>query len=322
MRLFFFDIPHNKDELVLWLEDMILSENFDRFYNELIALYDQKVSFGLSDKKLSEIIVGGFANFDENTIRKIIRDPDLLLKIHNKILFEGEQYWNSKALRLQPPVKAFNIHSQLSLVHSDFIPQEQTLKRNLFFYSSYGMAIAAGIFLLLSGLMIPKFTNLHLTEDKYVFNSEKLPESDKPLQENSKQTQPTNSKPPGGVSVAWGWAKPDAIPDDFSPQKYLMLLANSGNEWFKKNPSSPFEISKRILEFRTGCNVLNFAEHKCLDERDKKWLINRCKSFSRELDDSIVKLENGHDASIVKNELDQKVKNFLDAIRSRSDSVG
>ena len=64
MRLFIFDIPHNKDELVLWLEDMILSENFDRFYNELIALYDQKVSFGLSDKKLSEIIVGGFANFD------------------------------------------------------------------------------------------------------------------------------------------------------------------------------------------------------------------------------------------------------------------
>ena len=31
MRLFIFDIPHNKDELVLWLEDMILSENFDRF---------------------------------------------------------------------------------------------------------------------------------------------------------------------------------------------------------------------------------------------------------------------------------------------------
>ena len=86
MRLFIFDIPHNKDELVLWLEDMILSENFDRFYNELIALYDQKVSFGISDKKLSEIIVGGFANFDENTIRKIIRDPDLLLKIHNIVL--------------------------------------------------------------------------------------------------------------------------------------------------------------------------------------------------------------------------------------------
>jgi hypothetical protein len=146
MRLFIFDIPHNKNELVLWLEDMILFENLDRFYNELIALYDQKVSFKISDKKLSEIIVNGFANLDENTIRKIIRDPDLLLKIHNKILFEGEQYWNSKALRLQPPVKAFNIHSQLSLVHSEFFPQKQTLKRNFFFTHPMGWLLPQEFF--------------------------------------------------------------------------------------------------------------------------------------------------------------------------------
>lgn len=322
MKLFFFDIPGNKEELVLWLEDMILSENFESFYNELVALYGPKQNFEISEEKFSEIIRNGFGKLDEKIIRHIIREPDLLLNVHNKILTEGEEYWNLKALRIQPPIKAFDFKNQLFRISEGAAPEPNIFKKKFISYLGIGVAFAAGIYLMLSDLIQPRFPKPVFIEDNYASKSEKLEEKAKTIPALDHQTQTTQGKQNRGFSVAWGWAKPDAIPEVADPKQYLIALADSGNEWFKKKPLSPFEISKRILEFRAGCNVLIFAEHKCLAERDKKWFLDRCKSFAKELDDSITKIENGYDAGKIKNELDQKINIFLNAIRSRSDSVG
>src|SRR6185437_7969050 len=58
----------------------------------------------------------------------------------------------------------------------------------------------------------------------------------------------------GGAApaVAWGWAKPGALPEKATREEYLNNLASEAQEWFKKKPDDPQALAQRIAQFRQG----------------------------------------------------------------------
>ncbi|MFH5806798.1 hypothetical protein ACG2DA_22355, partial [Alienimonas sp. DA493] len=95
------------------------------------------------------------------------------------------------------------------------------------------------------------------------------------------------------VTIAWGWAGPDGLPQADSPRAYLDGLADEAEEWFGKRPEAAPAVAKRIAEFRTGCSVLILAEHPALSEASAELLREKCRNWAAALDDQLAAVEAG-----------------------------
>ena len=92
---------------------------------------------------------------------------------------------------------------------------------------------------------------------------------------------------PGAAGVAsapgWGWNRPDALPQDLSPDAYLNHLADGAQAWFNKRPEDRAALIQRITEFRQGCSVLIQSPHKPLPAGDRVWLVDKCRAWEAKL---------------------------------------
>src|SRR5262249_36788481 len=120
-------------------------------------------------------------------------------------------------------------------------------------------------------------------------------------------------KPPDEpAAVAWGWAKPGAIPGgDQKPKEDLNQLANEADEWFAKRSEDGADVGKRLKEFRAGCAELVLAPHKQLNDKDREWLVERCRAWAGKLNEHLAALEAGRDPRQVRGEADETVRKLV-----------
>jgi hypothetical protein len=128
-------------------------------------------------------------------------------------------------------------------------------------------------------------------------------------------------QPPVVAATGWGWAKPDALPQDLTAPAYFNRLADAAQEWFNKQPEDAVTLAQRIGELRQGCSVLIFAEHRPLGAEDRVWLVEKCRSWAAKLDDQRVALEAGGKPEEVRAATDEVVQKLVVALRARADQT-
>ncbi|MDA1018483.1 MAG: hypothetical protein O3A00_29005 [Planctomycetota bacterium] len=74
-------------------------------------------------------------------------------------------------------------------------------------------------------------------------------------------------------------------------------------------------------EFRIGCDALIRAKHSPLKPEDRDWLIERCKTWSGNLNEHIAALEGGADVMETRSAADETIHKLMNAIRTRGAAI-
>jgi hypothetical protein len=119
-------------------------------------------------------------------------------------------------------------------------------------------------------------------------------------------------------AVLWGWNKPGALHYELSRDAYLSSLADTADEWFNQRPERPQALARRIAEFRQGCSVVILSIHKPLSDEERKWLVDKCRSWAAKLDAHLAAIEAGQDVFKVRAEADETINRLATALRERA----
>jgi hypothetical protein len=123
------------------------------------------------------------------------------------------------------------------------------------------------------------------------------------------------------VAAAWGWNRPDVMGGKLSRGEYLEKLATSADQWFDQKGASSVDVAVRLSEFRQGCARLQLANHAALDEADRRWLLERCRKWSSQIDQHLARLENGAAVESVLVDANETVHRLVKALRERGSST-
>ncbi|HJZ58526.1 MAG TPA: hypothetical protein VKE74_26530, partial [Gemmataceae bacterium] len=96
----------------------------------------------------------------------------------------------------------------------------------------------------------------------------------------------------------------------------------SAEEWFNEKPEDAAALARRINELRTGCSKLIFSPHEPLPEKDREWLVGKCREWAKKMDDHLTALEAGADLRAVRADVDQTVTKLSAALRERAAQPG
>jgi hypothetical protein len=124
-----------------------------------------------------------------------------------------------------------------------------------------------------------------------------------------------------GPTSGWGFDKPGVLAAEMPARDYLNSLADAAGEWFNKHPSRVEGLTKRLTEFRHGCDTLLAAPHPQLAAADREWLLDRCRVWAGKLDGHIADLNSGKDLETVRGEADATINKLIAALRERAGMV-
>lgn len=310
MNLCVFDIPEETAELAAWLETRLVSPHLGDLVAELAAIHDipAPLSAGLAalerpdegalekslGRELPTILREGLRNTPRSQLQTLLRNPQLLLDLQERILMEGGDYWSQRSPRDSATTAA---------LAKTWAVLEPSLATPIIASSTRGLKWAVRILMVLAASVMGVAAGLHF------FRPASPPEQ-----------RPLPGPAPGPAAVTqtgWGWNKPDAFPQNLDPKSYLTRLADGAEEWFKKRPENREDLEKRIAQFRKGCDTLLKAEHQPLKPADKAWLQERCKVWSDKLDTHLAELRSGKDISKVRDDADATIKKLATALRTR-----
>jgi hypothetical protein len=277
-------IPDAPGQLAGWLERQLVGLDLRRLVAELEAVHGPAPQVPLRQTlgpHLARIVQGGLGGLPPEVMRRLLRQPLLLLELHEFVLVEGGHYWESVLAgspRLEERVERGRRHVE-TLAHG-----RRTLapgKADRRAWLGVVLALAAGL-LLLVGVWW--------------------------------QWRPS---PASG----WGWDRPGALAANRTREEYLTGLADGANEWFNKRPETPQALAKRLNEFRAGCSTLILAEHGPLTPDDRTWLRGKCRAWAKKLDGHLADLEAGKDVEAVRGEADATVNQLIKALRTQAGQV-
>lgn len=319
MKIHILDIPDQPRELALWLEEQIVGLDLASVVTELYALgtgepLPEKTLDQVLGRSLPAVMAKGLTALTPEQVRELLRHPALLLRLQVEIFVDGGDYWHARSeattaasseemtqhieqgrARMRAflesqrfpaatPERAAGAHTRGGAQGgngSNGIVRMAWYRSPLLASLATAAAVLVGVFLV------------------------------KP------PAQPVG--PP--VAQGWGWSKPGAIDDSLSAKDYLAKLADAANDWHKKRPATPAELSKRIGDFRQGCSTLILSEHKPLSAEDKSWLVERCQAWAKKLDQHLADVESGKDVLEVRTQADETINKLMNAIRERSKTV-
>jgi hypothetical protein len=319
--LHLFNIPEDDAILPGWLEAQLAGPYLGELVAELEVLQEADQSFrtrsqasgsrddqertleSLFGNRLPQVGQRGLTNVPAAVLRRLFRNPRLLLELQHHVLTEGSSYWDQKLeeseeltesasagwtrLTQEPDTNSParpSIRPSVRPQSSDRATTAGTPMRWYFSGFATAAAIAAGVF---------------LVQDRF-------------------PGRPPLGQQPVAAS-GWGWSKPGALPSGVTRDRYLNALADAAHQWRNKRPDTPQELAKRINEFRQGCSTLILADHKPLPPPDQKWLVDKCGQWAKKLDNHLADLEGGKSPPVVRDAVDQTVDKLEKALRDRAD---
>ena len=295
------NIPDEPAQLPLWLERRLVGFDLATLVAELSAVHGARAGNApqlaevLGDRR-AEVLSSGLAALPEEMLQQLLLRPELLFELQDFVLAHGGNYWDEVLERTEAEVR-----------------RSTRGKRRLqrFIETDGGEPTARPALLpIRSARWYSRPAFVSLTTAAAVFIAVFAYERFAPV-----------NPPAGGSSVAWGWAKSGAIPQDVSREAYLNTLAEEADQWFKQRPGQPAALAQHINEFRQGCSALLLSEHKPLPAADKDWLLERCRVWAGKLDVQLAALESGQDALAVETATDEIVRKLSDALRARAKTV-
>jgi hypothetical protein len=291
-----FEIPEDDVRLANWLESMIAGPHLGDFVSELEVLRQAGAGKGLPPQTTLDEILGnrldavcakGLAAVPPTSLRRLFRQPQLLIDLQERVLSEGSAYWDRKLGESTELSRATEVGWQrlldLPIWGPSVVsrPDRQPQTRPVRWFAAGFAAAAAAAFMV-------------------VFIGEHLP------------------GPSPVATTGWGWNRPDAFPQDVTRAQYFRALADAGAEWRNKRPDTPQSLAKRINEFREGCSQLILAEHRSLTPADRKWLKEHCQTWSKALDEQLTALESGKPVTSVRDQVDGIADRLTKALADRA----
>jgi hypothetical protein len=300
-----FDIPEEDALLADWLENMLAGPHLGEFVSELEVLreagrIDRDAQQTATQSPVREVPVeqilarhlksisqAGLAAVPAESLRRLLRQPALLIELQDYVLTEGGAYWDRR-LRESHDLSERTETGWQRLSESSVIgaptparPVREPRARPVRWFVA-GLATAAAVAVVA------------------VVGWDRIP------------------GPPQVAKTGWGWTKPDAFPVGVSREQYLKALADEAEEWRRKRPDTPQALAQRINEFRQGCSRLILAEHKPLPPADRKWLVERCQTWAKKLDAQLADLEAGKTTESVRAQVDDTVDRLVKALHDRA----
>ncbi len=289
------EIPDAQDELVSWLEPIIVSGDLRRLVSELSVVSTPGKAADLNallGGKLDEALQNGLGEVPEADLKSLFRHPTSLMQLQKQILDQGGDYW----LKLIDANNEFENESAVRQRLAEIIERQPKHERENAVVTKPAatsastrprfMAIAAGVLLALTAGFFA-YTNW-----------------------------PGISQTP----VAWGWVADDqAELADLSETEYLNKLARGAEAWFNQRPTKAAAVQQRLIEFKRGCQTMIAAKHSPLQKESSDWLVARLKTCLNEIERELGKLEPaGADPIKVRTVTDEIVRGVADDLRDRA----
>jgi hypothetical protein len=293
------DIPENETELRPWLESLLVSRDFGDLVSQL-AFLRQGVpaveSPAMSEENKEAIINSGLSVIGQDQYRHLLKNPELLIELNERIFEIGAEYWMSKLEPATAKEDQFFKSSAASILGTQSLSNSQNgagdlsratksapsttgvSRRQLF-------AIAASILAVLCGV--------------YFVQSA------------------------GSVNdTPWGWQSAQAMPEGGSAERYLESLSDSAEEWFDQKSGTPEQLATNLQSLSTGCQRLIDAPHQPLTAEQRAWLIEKCELWKEDIDQLLAdaKVLDGEPRKmiIVKNAADDLVSKIALALTNKS----
>ena len=289
MTLIVATIPEDGAELPGWLERQLVGLDLRRLVAELSAVHrpSSREQAGVAEVlkgQLERVYSKGLESVPRAQLRYLLTHPALLLQLQELVLENGGPYWDAlsaenAAISTRIERGRQRLVSKLQLGPA---PADQALRQPWYRPAWFAtLAVAAALLVAVAGW---------------------------------EMLRPARVTP----SVSWGWGKPGALAKDVSREEYFNALANSADEWFKKEPQTAEELATRLAQLRQGCSKLLLTDHSPpLTDDDQKWLKDRCKKWATNFDARLADVEAGKDVEAVRKEADAAVTQLVKALRER-----
>lgn len=301
MKLPALDLPENTSNRAAWLERQLVGLELRELIVSLKGIQER----GPDDVRLSQILGDsmdsvlqqGLSSLDQDTLRELLRHPECLLELQERIFLDGKEYWDrvERSSKHQHQITAQGERLMTSISEPSKEPEEgaaadtpdtpetpATLPTIRIGRTEYILSGIAAV--LLVGLI-------------------------------SWLNQPTI--PPG-----WGFDRPGALTQQMPTDAYLNHIADAANEWFDKRPETKEALEQRLKQFINGCQTLIDAEHAQLAEEDREWLRERCIVWKANLEAQLAELNSAsHSLEAVREKSDETIEKLMQALRERAEQA-
>lgn len=305
MPLHFLDIPDDAARLTNWLEVHLTGDSLGELVAELLSVHpEQSQSQATLDQtigpKLSSVMSKGLSALSEPEVRKLIRNPHLLLDLQERIFIEGGDYWLA---RVPLPGESDALGRAWSKLPDDVTRLSRTAAKGTKVTSAAATPPAARS---LVGAWIGSLTLAAAAFVGGLLLRDQVP----------------GLIPPALVAQSsCGWTQPGAFDSTLSREDYLKSLADGAAKWTTVKHDSRDSLALGINQFRQGCTRLLLAEHTPLPADDKAWLLERCHAWAKTLDGLLTDLESGGDIQAIGLAADATINKLVGALRKRAETT-
>jgi hypothetical protein len=311
MNVILLDMPEDPTDLAGWLERQIAGPHLGALAAELAAFYSAGSAASLDDVlggDRSAVLASGLPSVSMNVIKRLLRNPGLLLELQDHVLVEGGPYWST--------VRLADDHQQAIREQADALRKAIGVEE-----AESGRAGTAG---------------LQKVEDRLKPELKRSRDRLKPEllrhRPRAKWALWAAMAAAASVTVAlliyarsaridWGWARPGSIASEASPpaklsrpDQYLNKLADEANEWFRGSPSSRTELDRRLSQMQAGCDVLLGG----LAKANPDWLAERCRAWKTKFDQDRADLAAGADVDMVHKRADDEIRALVAALQKKA----
>ncbi len=282
-------IPDDPADLPGWLESRLVGPDLGRLATELRAVHPPAPAPVTLDAVLGRtadaVLRSGLTGVPRAALQALLRNPDLLLELQERVLTEGGPYWSDLPI---PDDFGRALDRGLDRLRREVAAEPAAARqprrgpvRRILPYAITSLATAAAV-------LVGVATGLSGRLDAERAAAETA---------RATLTRERDEARAAAAAPGWGWQRADAFPAAAPRADYLTQLADRAEEWFKTRPETPAALARRLGEFRQGCTALQFAAHAPLPEADRAWLRERCRVWSKRFDELVARVEETSDVT-------------------------
>ncbi|MFM9960449.1 MAG: hypothetical protein ACKV2Q_04405 [Planctomycetaceae bacterium] len=304
MKLPVLDMPDDPQLIPGWLERHLKGLELGELVAELGAVHGPPDSPTTLDElcgaDLPNVLEHGLTALPREHLRRMLKQPELLLELQERVLIDGGTYWES--LPLEPELVAAvhqgwqrlssNLGLSASVEHiSDLFKADSVTSPN------NASTLETGV----TTTSLRRTRRLVFAAAAVMLTALGLWLFPKP------QQQP----------LAWGWNRPGTFAADVTPDQYLDRFADRADEWSQRPHETREQLRADLTDFRVACRKMLDTDHTLLPDREQAELKGRCQKWLKKFEAQLVALDAGDDVAEIRKQADDTVQLLTTAIRQR-----
>ena len=302
MKLHILDLPDSQAGLAAWLEmHLTTGDSLNALVAELTAVSGPVEAPASLQDVLSPadraVMESGLSAASLECLQQLLRQPDLLLDLQERVLLEAHPYWESRIREStsQDTDAGWDaLQKSMSSVSAPVDPDPGIPYRTARTAPADRPASRSG----LRGLSLLVACVLLIGLGTFFFRPA-----------------------PQQLASGWGFQHSDAMQADLPADQYLQQLARSAGQWSGKRPVTRELVRERMTQFIAGCDTLLSAAHTPLSVSDRDWLVEHCRECRDGLTDQVAQLDQGADPLDIRAAADDTIRTLIQELETRATEI-